>query len=134
MGFLKKIKQRKNADADNDQGKASSETEWSGPDGEADEVSVSNEEGSEDTIFDIGSLSSGPELSSEDESDGEEQQDEKPQDDDDPLAGELMDIFTDEEEAGENDLSALSDYLEDIDMESLLMQAREVVNRFRDLQ
>lgn len=128
MGFLKKSKQRKNADAANDQGEASSETEWSGPDGEADEVSVSNEEGSEDTIFDIGS------LSSEDDSDGEEQQNEKPQDDDDPLAGGLMDIFTDEEAVGENDLSALSDYLEDIDMESLLMQAREVVNRFRDLQ
>ena len=57
-------------------------------------------------------------------------QEEKKEEEDDPFAGGLMDIFTDDFDTG-NDLAALADYLEDVDMESLLLQARDVAARLR---
>jgi hypothetical protein len=52
--------------------------------------------------------------------------------DDDAFSDDLMDIFEDDAETGP-DLEALSDYLEDIDMESLLAQAQHVSARLRGL-
>ena len=54
-------------------------------------------------------------------------------DDDDDVSGELMDIFTSEEAEGGKDLGVLIDILEDIDIHSLVEEAKNVETRLRNL-
>ena len=53
--------------------------------------------------------------------------------DDDDVSSELMDIFTSEDVEGGTDLGALADILEDIDIHSLVEEAKNVEARLRNL-
>ena len=53
--------------------------------------------------------------------------------DDGDISSELMDIFTSEEAEGGTDLGALEDILEDIDIHSLIEEAKNVEARLRNL-
>lgn len=133
MGKLKKKKKDKNKDSD-DPNQAASDIA-SGED-DSDELGLdlsgvadddSDDDDSDELNLDLSGLS--PEEGGGD-GEGEE---EKKEDDDDPLGGGLMDIFAEEAESS-GEMDALTDYLEDIDMESLLLQANDIVDRFRSLR
>lgn len=108
---------------DNNEDSSPFGTSFSGPsvEGEEDE---SDDSASVLEGLDLGALAGG--------NDSEDEENPSSSDDDDPLGGDLLSIFTDEEEAVE-DLSVLTRDLEDIDINELLVELQNVAARLRSI-
>lgn len=144
MGLIGRKKKDKKEDVDEE---STSQEDVEEEDASLDDISLidNNEDSSP-----FGASFSGPSAEGEEESDdsasvleglglgalaggddSEDEEEEKPSSsDDDPLGGDLLSIFTDEEEAGE-DLSVLTKDLEDIDINELLAELQNVAARLR---
>ena len=121
--------------ADQDDGKSSLEPddvaapERTAPVGDDEQVGGSSG-GVSDPEDDAGSGAQDSETEPEVTSSEEDGEDPSDEDADLDLADDLMSIFTSEEEEDE-ELSALTANLEDVDASALLIQARELVQRLR---
>ena len=95
----------------------------------SDNIDLSDAESDDGSSDDM--LSLGLDLSNlGDNEDAESEGEANKESEDDPFGGALMDIFSEAEES-DSDLGPLLEYLEDIEMASLLVQAKELVRRFK---
>ena len=129
MNFLGKKKKKEDKDSAQNVESAPLEPDLSGGDNEktagTEESDILSQYASGDQALQTDDDKSGgmdPEASGGSSSDG-----------DDDVGSELMDIFTSEEAEGGIDVGAMADILEDIDIHSLIEEAKNVETRLRKL-